>query len=525
MRLRFPLAAFVLAVATGCATAPAVAPPPAAPMPAAGATATAITAADLRLRFGIIAHDSMAGRAAATPGGRATANYLAREAARMGLQPAGDGGSYFHRVPLTRRTTVVNTLQVSGPRGDLGFTTADVVPVSGGGLPASSRTAGQGAIIFGGYLQDPSLPAARELRPQQLGGSVLLLRLAAPGVDAATTPPRAVLAPAFAPGSPVAAVLLVAEGELAEYFGYARDLIRRGQLSAGSQAPGPADVPRFFLISPAAAERLLAGPLTAAREPRAGLGTFRYALQERTAAAEGMNVVAVLPGSNPATRTEYVALGAHYDHLGIGTPVAGDSIYNGADDDASGTAALLEIAERFANLPPAQRPARSLLFVWHDAEEDGLLGSEAFTDRPTVPRGAIVTQLNIDMVGRNSPDSLSVVGSRRLSTELGSLVEAVNQRQSPPFQFDYTFDTPNHPERIYCRSDHYSYARYGIPVVFFTTGLHPDYHKPSDTPEKLDYDKVARVSRLVSDITAEIANRPARPRVDQPVPPLGTPCQ
>lgn len=524
MRLRSPCATLMLAAAAGCATAPAVAPPPTGAMPRPGATAADITAADLRFRVGILAHDSMAGRAAATPGGMAAAKYLAREAARMGLQPAGDGGGFFHRVPLNRRTTVMSVLQVSGPRGDPGLTTADVVPVSGGGLPASSRTSGQGSIVFGGYLQDPSLPAARELQPQQVRGSVLLLRLAAPGVDAATTPPRSVLAPAFAPGSPVAAVLLVAEGELAEFFDYARDLVRRGQLSAGAQPAGGSDVPRFFLISPAAAERLLGAPLAAAREPRTGLGTLRYALQESSATVEGMNVVAVLPGSDAARRGEYVALGAHYDHLGIGTAVAGDSIYNGADDDGSGTAALLEIAERFAGLAPAQRPARSLLFVWHDAEEDGLLGSEAFTDRPTVSRGAIVAQLNIDMIGRNSRDSLSVVGSRRLSTELGALVEQVNQRQTQPFRFDYTFDTPNHPERIYCRSDHYSYARYGVPVAFFTTGLHPDYHKPSDTAEKLDYEKVARVSRLVGDVAAEIANRPARPRVDQPVPPLGTPC-
>lgn len=524
MHIRFLVPAVGALALAGCATAPAAAPVPAGRMPAAGATAAEISPSDLRLRVGILAHDSMAGRAAGTAGAVSAANYLAREAARLGLQPAGDNGTYFSRFPLQRRTTSVNLLQVAGPRGDLGLTTNDVVPVSGGGLPASSRTSGQGSVLFGGYLQDPSLPPARELKPQQLAGSVLLLRLAAPGVDPATTPPRAALAPVFAPGSPVAAVLLVAEGPIGEYFEHARELLRQGQLSAPSQAAAGGDVPRFFLISPSAAEKLLGAPLASAREPRSGLGTFRYAIEEATVPTNGMNVVAVLPGSDASRRSEYVALGAHYDHVGVGTPVNGDSIYNGADDDASGTAALLEIAERFASAPAAQRPPRSLLFVWHDAEEAGLLGSEAFTDKPSVPRGAIVAQLNIDMIGRNSLDSVSVVGSRRLSSELGALVEEVNRRRTPSINFDYTFDALNHPERIYCRSDHYNYARYGIPVAFFTTGLHPDYHKPSDEADKINYEKLARVSSLVGEIAGEIASRPARPQVDKPVPPLGTPC-
>ena len=486
-------------------------------------TRAEITPEDLRLRVGVLAHDSMQGRETGTPGALAAATYLAAEAARLGLQPAGDAGTFYHRVPLQRRTTMA-TVAAAGPAGDVRLAPGDVVPMFGGGLPVSSRTAGQGSLVYGGYLQDPTLPPGNELRPEQLAASVLILRSTAPGVDPATTPPRQALASAFAPGSPVAAVLLVAEGELSEFMDYARDLARKGQI--GAAAPSQAtNVPRVFLISPEAAERLVGVPLANARVPRADLGAFRYTVRETTEPAEAFNVVAVLPGSDSLRRRQYVALGSHYDHVGIGTPVNGDSIYNGADDDASGTAALIEIAERYAALPPEQRPARSMLFVWHTGEEEGLLGSEAFVARPTVPRDSIVAQFNIDMIGRNSPDSVSVVGSRRLSTELGNAVEEINRRQARPFALDYTLDAPDHPERIYCRSDHYSYAKHGIPIVFFTTGLHPDYHKPSDEADRLNYAKLAGVTRLVSDLAGSVASMPARPRVDQPVPPLGTPCQ
>src|SRR5690606_10033642 len=130
----------------------------------------------------------------------------------------------------------------------------------------------------------------------------------------------------------------------------------------------------------------------------------------------------------------------------------------------------------------------------------------------------------MDMVGRNHPDSLFVVGPSRLSTELASIVEEVNTGLPRSFNLDYSYDPPGHPEMIYCRSDHYNYARYGIHIVFFTSGLHPDYHAPSDEASKLDYDKMARVAEYVLALVSEIGDRPEPPAVDKPVPPLGTPC-
>ena len=205
---------------------------------------------------------------------------------------------------------------------------------------------------------------------------------------------------------------------------------------------------------------------------------------------------------------------------------------NGADDDGTGSMAVLEIAEAFAKA--GVKPKRSLLFVWHTGEEIGLVGSEYFTDHPTVPRDSIVTQLNIDMIGRGgsadavhmdasnpiygNPNFVEVIGSRRLSTELGDIVDAANRAQSTPLSFSKVFDTVGEPHHMYCRSDHYSYARYGIPITFFFTSVHRDYHQVTDEPQYIDYNHYARIVNLVRDIADRVANLDHRPVVDKPKP-------
>jgi hypothetical protein len=282
----------------------------------------------------------------------------------------------------------------------------------------------------------------------------------------------------------------------------------------------------------------------------------------------GRNVVAVLPGSDPALKGQYVAIGAHNDHDGVErgavdhdslravllvarpqgadsperplTPdelarvrvltdslhrahggARADSIYNGADDDGSGSMAVLEIAEALATR--AVKPKRSILFIWHTAEELGLVGASYFTEHPTVPRDSIVAELNIDMIGRGGADDvpgggpgyLQLIGSRRLSTELGDLVERVNADTRAGFTFDYAYDANGHPEQYYCRSDHYAYARYGIPITFFSTGGHRDYHEVTDEPQYIDYDHYARVTTLIRDIALRVADLDHRVVVDR----------
>ncbi len=238
-------------------------------------------------------------------------------------------------------------------------------------------------------------------------------------------------------------------------------------------------------------------------------------------------------GRQGLTAEERASIHINVDSLHRIRPPRIDSVYNGADDDGSGSVAVLEIAESFAK--SKVRPKRSIIFVWHTGEEAGLLGSKWFTDHPTVPRDSIVAQLNMDMVGRGdafdyagpqvtgSQRYLQLVGSRRLSTELGDIVEAVNKTERTPLEFDYSFDANGHPERIYCRSDHYNYARYGIPITFFTTGLHMDYHQLTDEPQYIDYTHMARVTELVRDVATTVANLGHRPVVDKPKPnPRGT---
>jgi Zn-dependent M28 family amino/carboxypeptidase len=250
---------------------------------------------------------------------------------------------------------------------------------------------------------------------------------------------------------------------------------------------------------------------------------FQIAIQEETVFTR--NVVAILPGSHPKLKSEYVAIGSHYDHVGVANSIAKDRIFNGADDDGSGTVAMLEFANALAQGP---RPKRSTIFVWHAGEEKGLWGSDHFTKNPTVPIQSIVAQLNLDMIGRSKPvgnqdsrnqmltgpDDIYVIGSRRLSQQLGNLVARVNQNLYK-LNYNYHYDKPNDPENLYERSDHYNYARFNIPIAFFFDGVHEDYHQVGDEVQKIDFRKLERVSRTVCETAWTIANLSNRPALDK----------
>jgi hypothetical protein len=243
------------------------------------------------------------------------------------------------------------------------------------------------------------------------------------------------------------------------------------------------------------------------------------------------NVVGIVEGTDPKLKDTYVGFGAHYDHVGyrengvvptggqanpggcVGqvrpTPRAGDIVSNGADDDGSGSAVLLAIAKAFAEGP---KPRRSLLFVWHSGEESGLQGSRYNADYPVVPNEKIVAVLNADMVGRNRCDKESesntvyLVGSDRISTDLHNVSEDANAALPKPMTLDYEMNDPADPESLYTRSDHYSYAAKGIPVIFYTTGLHKDYHWVTDEVDRIEFDKMARIAQLIHATGARIAN-------------------
>lgn len=228
---------------------------------------------------------------------------------------------------------------------------------------------------------------------------------------------------------------------------------------------------------------------------------------------KGENVLGYIEGSD--LKEELVIITAHYDHLGKHDTL----IFNGADDDGSGTVAALEIAEAFMQAKKEGKgPRRSVLIMPVSGEEKGLLGSKYYTDNPIYPLANTAANFNIDMIGRvdeyhDNPDYVYLIGSDRLSTELHNISEYVNEKHFG-LELDYTFNAKDDPNRYYYRSDHYNFAKNDIPVIFYFNGIHEDYHKPTDTVEKINFEKIEKISRLVFLTAWEVANRDERPRVD-----------
>jgi Zn-dependent M28 family amino/carboxypeptidase len=226
-----------------------------------------------------------------------------------------------------------------------------------------------------------------------------------------------------------------------------------------------------------------------------------------TRSSRAPNVVGIVDGSDPVLRDEYVVFSAHMDHLGVGGPdESGDSIFNGADDDASGTVAVMEVAQAVASLAIA--PRRSMIFLLVSGEERGLWGSEYYADNPSVPVDRIVAGLNADMVGRNWPDTIVAIGKEH--SDLGATLERVNGAH--PEIGMTAIDDLWPEERFYFRSDHYNFARKGVPILFFFNGTHDDYHGLDDEPGRIDAEKAARIARLLFHLGVDVANADARPR-------------
>jgi len=515
-------------------------------------TVAAITTADLEYRLRIIADDSMMGRESGSEGDYKTADYVASEFRRLGLEPAGDNGTYFQTVPFwSVSVDPTSRLSVDGTPLELG---RDFFPASAAVSPRQLENAD---VVFGGVMGDP----AGTIQPSAAANKFVVFT--APNGPARGGPGTA----AFAAARAIAVVNLE---QLPPEF-LAR--LREGRPVADTSTTA-ARAPVIYLSRTAAAKLLGAPPegLTAGTVGHrvSGFVGFRYT-PVRFAAR---NVVAILRGSDPSLRGEYVSLTAHNDHVGFDhapvdhdslrafnrviRPMGADSpprpptdaewtrirtildslrrvhkprldsIRNGADDDGSGTVSILEIAEAMARGP---HPRRSILFVNHTGEEAGLLGSRWYTDHPTVPLDSIIGEIDQDMVGRGtatdfpyngtgagSPQYLEVIGAKRLSRQFGEALDSANAHQQIPFVFNLEYDQPGHPLQYYCRADHYSYARYGIPSLALSRGEHLDYHQVTDEAQYIDYVDLARVTRMVYDMAMSLANAQTRPRLDVPKP-------
>lgn len=459
---------------------------------------SAIREDELRSDLFALAGDQFRGREAGTLDELRASAWLAERARAAGLEPAGDQETYFQFWSLRRtRFGPSSRLSIDGSPLSLGDDAVVVTPPGpvryegplvflGEGGPKDA----EGKDLTGKIVVAEVSPPTRPIPPEM---SLRTVRYAFAAIDS-----RGV---ALAMRRP-AAVILIADAIADSGFAWMAMSALRGRYEIDSTgAPGPphTGVP-ILMVRAAHRDRV-------ARASRADIS-----LTVESLPYPSVNVVAKIRGTDPALRDQYVLYSGHQDHDGVRAPVAGDSIYNGADDNASVSVALLAIGRAFAARPGR----RSALFVWHGAEERGLLGSRWHAGHPMVPRTQIVAVLNADMIGGNHPDSAALLGVQpphRNSIELARMGLAANEKVGR-FALDSSWDRPTHPEGWYFRSDHLPYARLGIPALYFTTLPHARYHTPDDEPEYIDVAKLARMTRWMYATGWLVAMAAARPALD-----------
>jgi Peptidase family M28 len=514
-----------------------------------------ITPESLRTWLTYIASDDLEGRATFSEGLGLAAAYIAEQLKSAGVKPGGDHGTYFQRVEVlsvksTNRSTV--TVEVNGQtrtfkngegvrfESNVGVkrtVSFEKVQFVGYGLNLDAEhndykgidVKGKVVLWLGGRgPKDTASQANRLLRAradyatQEMGAGATITPPADPlggfrgarggGAPAAAAPPAGRGGP-VQPDFTTTQTLnheippnIAVTDEFLDFLFSGSDQ-KYADLKAAAQMQE--DLPRF---------ELKGVKLTFDLDADYQVLNTRYT----------RNVVGIVEGTDARLKDSYVAFGAHYDHVGYtqGPLPAGqtDRINNGADDDGSGTVTLIGLARAFATGPKTKR---SEIFVWHAGEELGLYGSEYFADHPEVPIDRIVAQLNIDMVGRNrdnlesESNTVYAVGADRISTELHNVLVDVNSALPKPMTLNFQLNDPTDAERIYYRSDHYSYAAKGIPIIFFTTFLHPDYHRPSDEVDKINFDKMARIANLVYEMGRRLANLDHAPARDFKGPRVG----
>lgn len=523
------VAAMFLALATQAALAQAATTHlEGKPLPqdrAAGAATVGV--ADCQKWLGTLASKEFEGRGTGQPGYEKAANYVADHFKSLGLEARGENGSYFQTVPWQMTAVVAAKTSIEFRRGETVLHTIPAERLLG---TATANADATGEVVLVRPKLVPTKPAeggegnrrrgsmeVEGLADLDLKGKVVLVSMPPAGEGQQAAMARFAVTRALQ-GKECAAVLYAdtapVQGGLRGRGGMGRG---GGNRAASGAARSPLDA-TFGGDDLAAVLKAVQRDVAAVAELPVMTATdltahVRVAVEEKQAPA--MNVFAVLPGSDPKLKDEYVVIGSHLDHLGK----AGDVIRPGADDDGSGTTGVLAVAQMFAKNPT--KPARSVLFVCFSGEESGLVGSAYFADHCPIPLASIVAELQMDMIGRdeeensegdkgelaeNNRNSLHLIGTKKLAPALHELCMAKNQTAG----FDLEWDQ----EGMFGRSDHANFARYGVPIAFFFTGLHKDYHQPTDTPDKINYPKLLRVATYVYDIGFELGSSSARPEID-----------
>jgi hypothetical protein len=501
MRILVTLSLLAAAPLAAQTTAHPSAPAIPAPSPAVTKAAATITAADVARRINIIADDSMMGRDTPSPGLEMTAQYVADQFKSFGLKPGGENGTFFQRYEIIQAKfnpaeshvgfvaggQHVHADFTTGARFQFGTVPAGEVGgealVIGGALDPKGLTGvdakGKVILVIADFSKGP-LPAAygqvvRGLFDLHPVGIIVLSNR-----DSASWTAR--LKPGYRPSVRRGG----GEGRppMVEVNGLGLD----GVLSAGGVDPALVRADTAMVVRAAPGLRIM-------------LDLKEEVLRTTTAP----NTIGILEGSDPKLKHEYLVYSGHMDHIGISSGKA-DSINNGADDDGSGTVGVIEMAEAFSR--PGARPKRSVLFITVSGEEKGLWGSDYFTTHPTVPIKDMVADLNMDMIGRNWPDTIVAIG--REHSDLGQTLAVVNAAH--PELGMTAIDDRWPEENFYFRSDHFNFAKNGVPILFFFNGVHADYHQVSDSPDKINSDKESRIIKLLFYLGQAVANAPARPQ-------------
>lgn len=490
--------------------------------------AETITAKDLRDRLEIIASDEFEGRETGQIGQKKAAEYIKGQFESFGYKPLNQIGGYYQ--PFKLQLTYPDTVKLRVGAEQFSFL-KDMYYFPGFGNMLIET---DGLVYLGYGIEDPTY---NDFAYNSAKGKVVLISSGEPkdkkgrSLITGTTEPSDWTVDwakkiELIQQKEAKALLVIDDNFTSSVTQFGR-FIQRPDLQLGDVAEEPKGIPIIF-ISSRMADRILAGAgvkgghqkleslIKKTGKPVSKQLNVAVRLDVRKNHEElsSENVLAYLEGSEKPN--ELVVVTAHYDHLGK----RGDDIYNGADDDGSGTTSLIELAEAFALAKKeGHGPKRSMLFMTVSGEEKGLLGSEFYTDHPVFPLANTVADLNIDMIGRidvnHEPDSnyVYIIGSDKLSTELHALSEKVNKTYSG-IEFDYTYNDEKDPNRFYYRSDHYNFAKNNIPVIFYFTGVHKDYHQPTDTVEKIMFQKMEKIARLIFHTAWEIANRDTRLEVD-----------
>ncbi len=525
-----------------------------------------ITPEDLSAYLYFYASDFFEGRETATRGQKMAAHYLASQYRKLGLAPKGTVETddaraleaYLQPFPVYSRT--LDRALLTHVQGADTVATYAYGPDAQEGfyLAFGSRARTAGGVVFAGYGIDSEDDLGySDYRALEEGGIdvkgkwVVVLRdepMAADSTSLLTddgTPSRWSANPVtkYRPAlfRDARGLLMVGDtgpmgvdvAARAEDRAAALGDVENLALQPASNGSG--GYPPFYVISSAVADALLAPQGVSVAEARAQIDAQKapYVFEVEGASLgselsfssqelQTENVLAFLEGSDPDLKDEVVVLSSHYDHIGFEPPgTEGDTINNGADDDGSGNVTMLEVAEAFAKAKAAGHgPRRSLLFLSVSGEEKGLLGSEYYADQePVMPLQQTVANLNVDMIGRHDPsregstEYVYIIGGQLISDDLHAVNTTVNGATGLGLALDQRFNTREDPNQFYRRSDHANFGKHGIPFIFYFTGTHPDYHQPTDEAYKIDYDRMARIGRLIFGTAWQVANQDARPEV------------